>query len=210
MKNILYGIGLFLVVAGLTGIGLYVHDKQIAIKPVKIVSAKTVVLPTNTPSEAPVSASDFANTSADQPRQIVIPTINVSGYIQKVGIDKNNQIAVPNNIHLAGWYINSSKPGSPGLSIIDGHVLGRYNDAIFKDLSKLKLGDTFSVIYGDNSKKMFTVKDILSMSVNDATTYLNNKDPNIKNQLDLITCGGIFDKKSQTYDKRVVVKSEGI
>jgi len=186
------------------------HDKQIAIKPVKIVSAKTVVLPTNTPSEAPVSANDFANIPADQPRQIIIPTINVSGYIQKVGVDKNNQIAVPNNIHLAGWYINSVKPGSPGLSIIDGHVLGRFNDAIFKDLNKLKLGANFNVIYGDNSKKSFTVKEVILLSVNDATAYLNKKDPNIKSQLDLITCGGNFDKKSQTYDKRVVVKSEGI
>lgn len=201
---------MFLIVTGSTGILLYLHDEQNATKPVKIIPAKTVVLSTNSPNEAPVSANDFANVPADQPRQIVIPTISVSSYIQKIGVDQNDQISVPNNIHLAGWYINSAKPGSPGLSIIDGHVLGRYNDAVFKDLIKLKPGSTFSVIYGDNSKKSFIVKEVILLSVSDATAYLNNKDINIISQLDLITCGGNFDKKSQTYDKRVVVKSEGI
>lgn len=210
VKKIIYGIGVLLIIAGSVGMHLYFKDRQDVMKPVTIIPTKTVVLSTDKPIEAPVSSNDFIKVPADQPREIIIPSISVDGYIQKVGIDQNNQMAVPNNIHLAGWYVNSVKPGEPGLSIIDGHVLGRYNDAIFKDLINLTPGDTFSIVYGDNSEKLFVVKEVKLLPVNDTAVYLNTKDLNINSQLNLITCGGNFDRNSQTYDKRVVVKSEGI
>jgi sortase (surface protein transpeptidase) len=210
VKKIIYSVSILLIVAGLVGIYLYFTDRQNAMRPITIIPTKTVVLSLHKPSEAPVSSNNFVKVPADQPQEIIIPSINVDGYIQKVGVDQNNQMAVPNNIYLAGWYVNSVKPGEPGLSIIDGHVLGRYNDAIFKDLINLKLGSTFSIIYGDSSEKSFVVKEIKLLPVNDTAVYLNKKDPNIKSQLNLITCGGNFDRNSQTYDKRVVVKSEGI
>lgn len=210
VKKIIYGIGILLIIAGLVGIYLYFTDRQNVMKPVTIIPTKTVVLSIDKPSEAPVSSNDFVKVPADQPKEILISSISVEGYIQKVGVDQNNQMAVPNNIHLAGWYVNSVKPGNPGLSIIDGHVLGRYDDAIFKDLINLEPANIISVIYGDNSKKSFVVKEVKLLPVSDTVAYLNEKDPNIKSQLNLITCGGAFDRNSQTYDKRVVVKSEGI
>jgi len=210
IKRLTFGIGILLVVTGSTGIFLYLKDRQNAITPIKVTPTNTVVQSSDTPSEAPVSPNDFANVPADQPREIKIPAIKVEGYIQKVGIDQDNQIAVPDNIYLAGWYTNSVKPGEKGLSVIDGHVLGRYNDAIFKNLVNLKLGNTFSVIYGDNSEKLFQVKEVKTLPVNETISYLMQSDPAIQKQLNLITCGGNFDKTSQQYDMRVVVKSEAI
>ena len=207
-QKLLFIIGSILVVIGIAGLVIFLLGKFNACKPIKITPTSTVTQSSTDPSEAKVSPNDFANIPADQPKQIIIPTIKVTGYIQKVGVDKSNQIAVPDNIYLAGWYTNSVKPGEPGLSIIDGHVLGRYNDAIFKSLGNLKPGDAFSIIYGDNSEKNFTVKEVKTLPVNDTATYLMQKDPNIAKQLNLITCGGNFDKKSQQYDKRVVVKSQ--
>jgi sortase (surface protein transpeptidase) len=210
MEALLYAVGFVLVVVGTVNILMYFQDRQNANKPITIAPEKVVVKSSDKPNEAPVSFNDFANVPANQPKEIIIPSIGVDGYIQKISVDQNNQMAVPNNIHLAGWYVNSVKPGEPGLSIIDGHVLGRYNDAIFKDLINLSHGNTFSVIYGDNSEKLFAVKEVKLLPVSDTAAYLNKKDPNIKIQLNLITCGGNFDRNSQTYDKRVVVKSEGI
>lgn len=210
VKKIIYGVGILLIIAGSVGVYLYFKDRQNVMKPVTIIPTKTVVISLDEPSEAPVSSNNFVKVPADQPQEIKIPSINVDNYIQKVGVDQNNQMAVPNSIYLAGWYVNSVKPGGPGLSIIDGHVLGRYNDAIFKDLINLNPGSIFSIIYGDNSEKLFVVKEVKLLPVSDTAVYLNEKDPTIKSQLNLITCGGNFDKNSQTYDKRVVVKSEGI
>jgi LPXTG-site transpeptidase (sortase) family protein len=209
-NKLIFAIGAVLLFIGIVGLTIYAIDKYNAKKPNQNTSKTTVNTSTGDPSEAPVSANDFANVPADQPREIIIPTIKVTGYIQKVGVDKSNQIAVPDNIYLAGWYTNSVKPGEPGLSIIDGHVQGRYNDAIFKSLVNLKPGDAFSVIYGDNSEKNFTVKEVKTLTVNDTAPYLMQKDPNIVKQLNLITCGGNYDNKSNQYDMRVVVKSESI
>jgi LPXTG-site transpeptidase (sortase) family protein len=158
---------------------------------------------TDSPDETkPMTAYEVP---ADQPRRIIIATIGAEGYIQKVGTTKDNAMAVPNNINFAGWYTASVKPGSTGLSIIDGHVSGKYNDSIFKNLSKLKIGDMFEVEYGDLSLKKFEVVETKTLPEEQVSMYLFAKNDKIEKQLNLITCAGKFDKKSQTFQDRVVV-----
>ena len=139
-----------------------------------------------------------------------MPTIKTKGFIQKVGVDKNNQIVAPGNIHMAGWYTGSVKPGEPGLSIIDGHVNGVYAKAVFYDLIRLKPNDTFTVTYGDNSVRSFRVVKIEAVPVDQATKVLFNRDPAIKSQLNVITCGGKYIASTKTYDGRVIVAAEAI
>jgi hypothetical protein len=43
---------------------------------------------------------------------------------------------------------------------------------------------------------------------NKATGYLFSQNPKVVKQLNLITCGGDYDKKSHLYSKRVIVSSE--
>lgn len=212
-KKILYFLiilAIALIAIGITKLVIFEIGRFNATVPFETSSETTVTQSSDTPSEATVPSSYSLQVPADQPREIKIPAIQVSGYIQKVGIDQDNKIAVPNNIYLAGWYTGSVKPGEVGLSIIDGHVLGRYNDAIFKDLVNLKAGDTFSVIYGDDSTRIFLVKEVKTLPLNETASYLMQLDQSIKKQLNLITCGGTFDSGSGEYDQRVVVKSEAI
>jgi LPXTG-site transpeptidase (sortase) family protein len=136
-----------------------------------------------------------------------LSTIGASGIVQKIGLTSTNAISVPTNIHFAGWYTGSVKPGELGLSIIDGHVLGRYNDGIFKDLSKLKVGDVYEVEYGDKSTRNFTVVEVKTVSEDKAAAYLLTQRDDIDRQLNLITCGGKFDRANQTFDHRVIVVS---
>lgn len=180
-------------------------------KPVKTVSGNTnvVVVSTDRPSEEPISKGKYTSTAGQsEPKYIALPTIGGGGYIEKVGVDQNNQIAVPTNIYLAGWYVEALKPGQPGLSIIDGHLDGYKHDGIFKNLAQLKIGDTYQVEKGDGSILTYKVKAVQSMSVADANTKLFVKDPAIKSQLNLITCGGKFDESKKQYDNRVVIVSE--
>lgn len=202
------GFGLTLFVVGLIGVGWYFWQKHQVTQPVVIIPTETITQSTDRPSEAAVSPSDFVNVPADQPREIQLPTINSSGFIQKVGLDQNNAVAVPSNIHIAGWFINSVKPGDEGLSIIDGHVAGWYADGIFKKIGSLKTGDEFTVTYGDNSMRNFKVVEVKTISVEEASNYLFQKDSQIISQLNLITCGGRFDRDTNQYDSRVIVKSE--
>lgn len=171
------------------------------------ISRKTVTHSTDTPDETPVSkACERYKTPSYEPRKITISSIDVSGCIQKVGIDQKEAIAVPSNIHLAGWFVRSVAPGEPGISIIDGHVSGKYEKGIFANLKKLQKNDTIAIEFGDGEKRQFTVADVSSYPAEETMQHVYKYDSD-KPKLALITCGGRFNTQSQTYDKRVVVSS---
>ena len=144
----------------------------------------------------------------DDPKYIKLPSIQAEGFIQNVGIDQKREVAVPNNVHMAGWFVDSTRPGQQGLSIIDGHVDGRQNDGIFKQISELKESDEYTVETGSGNLKRYQVNQVVTIDVKDAADVLFSQDPKVKSQLNLITCGGNFDQQSRRYDKRVIVVSE--
>jgi LPXTG-site transpeptidase (sortase) family protein len=145
---------------------------------------------------------------SDAPRRIIIPAIGVDGFIQQVGTTKENAVAVPTNIHIGGWFDDSVKPGQNGLSIIDGHVSGRYTDGIFKRLGELKSGEKFQIEYGDRSTKTFEIVENRKLTEADSSNFLFQKTSQINSQLNLITCGGNFDKNTEEYADRIVIVSK--
>lgn len=159
-------------------------------------------------TEEPVETrpADNYEVPADQPRRVILPAAGAEGYIQKVGVDQYGAVAVPSNVHVAGWFVNSPKPGSPGVSIIDGHVRGKYAEGVFSKLHTLKKGDVVRVEFGDRSIRSFTVVDSVSVPVDKATDELY-KNVVSGSQLTLITCGGRFDKASQEYQQRILVRA---
>lgn len=164
---------------------------------------------TDQPDETvPSSACDDYKVSASQPRVIEIPALDVRGCIQRVGIDQHENIAVPTNIHLAGWYTQSVLPGEKGVSLIAGHVLGRYTKAIFADMDTLKPNDTINITKGDGSVLAFEVVDTARYPVDEVMKHLFDPLKGVERQLTLITCGGTYDKAAQTYDERVVVRAK--
>lgn len=172
-------------------------------------SEKTVFHSTETPSEQKL-ASDFNwKGNTNDPKKITIESQGIDGFVQKVGVDQNKQIAVPNNIHVAGWFTDSVRPGDKGLSIIDGHVNGRKSDAgIFKQLPKLAKDDVITVTFGDNSTKKFKVFAAEEVKTEDAPSVLFSQNPSVTNQLNLITCVGNYVDADRTYDKRFIVQAE--
>jgi sortase (surface protein transpeptidase) len=142
-------------------------------------------------------------------RRILIPSIEVNGYIQKIGTSKDSEIGVPSNTHFAGWYTDSVRPGDPGLSIIDGHVGGRYSkDAVFSKLNGVAIGTKFQIEYGDLSTNTFEVVSTKQVPVAYAIEYLLERDEAITSQLNLITCGGEYDKSAESFKDRIIVVSK--
>lgn len=177
--------------------------------PNPIITTEEITHSVDEPDETPpVEACAAYTVPATQPRQIEIPAIGVSGCIQRVGIDQNGAIAVPNNIHLAGWYTKSAVPGGEGVSLIDGHVLGRYNDAIFANLNSVQPGDTIRIQMGDLEWREFAVlsRDIYTIEQTASEQLRQVEDA--EHQLTLITCGGNWLPAEQTYDQRIVVRSK--
>lgn len=168
-----------------------------------------VVYSTDHPSEEPINKSQYKSTAGPtEPKYITLPTIKAEGFVEKVGVDQNTEMAVPTNINLAGWYVEALAPGQSGLSIIDGHLDGYKHDGIFKNLEKLKPGQIYVIERGDGKQLTFKVKSVTSVPTDQAATKLFAHDPAIKSQLNLITCGGKFDQSKKQYEKRVIVVSE--
>lgn len=176
--------------------------------PNPVISTKIVMHSTDEPDETPPNCDDSYTVSKNDPRKLELPSVNKSGCIQKVGIDQEKAVAVPTNVHVAGWYVGSARPGESGVSLIDGHVSGRYSEAVFTGLSKLKTGDPIRVQFGDKSWREFKVVDKQSLPAGEAGGVMLKQLDDIDKQLTLITCGGRFDRASQSYEDRVIIRSK--
>jgi len=77
-------------------------------------------------------------------------------------------------------------------------------------LGKLKANDEFSIEYGDGSKRDFKVIEVKQVSVEDAYDLMYEKREGVEKQLNLVTCGGTYNKVERTYEDRIIVISEGI
>lgn len=201
-------VAVVIAVAGLTAVLLGGHLWPLTLSQQPGREAVVVTHSTEQPSEERPSDTYDWRGSAHDPKKIIISIIGVDAYIQNVGVDQNQEVAVPNNIHMGGWFVDSVRPGEKGLSIIDGHLNGNSRDGIFIDLEKVTTGDTYVIEFGDGSKRDFRVKDVKIVDLEDAAGVLFSQDPSIASQLTLITCGGTYDKQARLYDKRVIVTSE--
>lgn len=162
------------------------------------------------PSETKIENEDDYDVADNLPRQILFPSTNSSGLVQQVGLNINNAISVPTNVHFAGWFVDSVLPGQKGLSIIDGHVSGRYTDGVFKHLDTLAPGDRFYIEFGDRTQKEFEVVEVVTLPENESAELLLEKKVDIERQLNLITCGGPFDASSNQFTDRVIVISQAV
>lgn len=178
--------------------------------PSPVISQEITTYTTDHPIETPAppdSACPASNAPATHPRLIQIPAIGVNACIQKVGIDQKGAIAAPGNVNFAGWYVNSVLPGSPGNSIIDGHVSGRYTPGVFAKLAKLKEGDRIKIQMNDASWREFTVTKTVTVPEKQAIQELLAPAANNRAELSLITCGGSYDTQRNSYADRVIVRA---
>ena len=204
-KKLRLGLLLFLIIALAIAALLYIlnHNK----KNPKI--NESITYSTNEPNESKKDADNYKWVgSPNDPKKIIIQKIGVDAYVQKVGIDQDKKIAVPNNVHLAAWFTESVRPGENGLAIIDGHVSGRKTEGVFKNLKSLQKGDTFILERGNGTKLTFKVFETRTVPEGEAAAILFSQNPKVLSQLNLITCGGEFNKKSQQYSDRIIISAQ--
>ncbi|MEI7818998.1 MAG: class F sortase [bacterium] len=206
MKHKLITIVAFVIIVAA---GTYIIVRQPKPNLAAVNKGEVITVSTDKPSEEePVKVGYVWKGEASDPKKIVIPSIGVDGFIQKVGVDQNKQVGVPTNIYLTGWFVDSVKPGEKGLSIIDGHLDGYQKDGVFKKLSQLKPGDEFTVEKGDGALLKYSVLTNKSVATEKAAAELFSQDPSVVSQLNLITCGGQFDESARSYKERVITTAE--
>jgi sortase (surface protein transpeptidase) len=136
--------------------------------------------------------------------RLKIPAINVDAVIEYVGLTSDGAMDVPKKYEDVAWFDLGTPPGTPGNAVIAGHLDSDVAPAIFWRLGDLRPGDHIYITRADQSQLDFVVSD--------KQTYPWDKGPIDKifgpastANLNLITCGGTFDRRAKNYSNRLVV-----
>ncbi len=128
--------------------------------------------------------------------------------VEKIGLKNDGELQAPSSWETTGWYTRSAKPGQMGAIIIDGHYdTDTASPAAFWVLKSAKLNDKVSI--KDELGRDFTyrVVNIFFVDIQDPQRIQVFQESG-KAELILITCGGVWNEKEGTYNKRLVVKAE--
>ncbi|MDB5175579.1 MAG: Sortase family enzyme [Candidatus Saccharibacteria bacterium] len=173
----------------------------------------TALSPGQPPSEAkpPANGAPY-QVAPGSPKLITINSIGVNNArIKPMGITANGELQAPYSIYDAGWYNASAKPGDSagnGAILIDGHVHGPTLPGVFVAIKKLKAGDIIKITRGDDTVfqyKVVKVQDYDAKTL-DLGLGLRSVQPGVPG-LNLITCGGPYDKNAGEYTMRTMVFS---
>ena len=148
------------------------------------------------------------NTEKELPALLEIPSIGVSAKVQQVGLNSKKEMDVPSNEVDVAWYNLGPKPGETGSAVIAGHLDNRASQpAVFWNLDRMAVGDYIYVTDGSNNKKSFQVISSERYKTGDAPM---EKIFGVSNgaYLNLVTCGGVWDKEKNNYSERFVVFTE--
>lgn len=144
----------------------------------------------------------------DIPDRIIIPKLNVAAKIETAGLDKSGRMDVPKNVSNAAWYELGAKPGEKGNAVIAGHLNNQQlKPEIFYSLATLVPGDRVYIEDKSGQEWKFEVKRVAELPDKNFPIEEVFGDSNRK-KLNLITCGGKWDKKLGTFDKRTVAFTE--
>jgi sortase (surface protein transpeptidase) len=161
---------------------------------------------------APPGPSSAQNLTAPRvpgarPTALKIPAIGVSTSVVPLGLNADGTVEVPVDPDKAGWYRRASQPGQVGSAVILGHVDSDVGPAVFYHLKTLTVGDKVEVVRADGSIAEFKVAKLV--------TYANQDFPAQKvygyrgrPTLNLVTCGGDYDRSAGGYQANVVVYTE--
>ncbi len=144
------------------------------------------------------------------PERVIIPSIGVNAYVQKVGINRKGNMGIPNNFSDVGWYKYGPLAGNTGSAVIAGHVDNALAlDGVFKHVGELVPGAKIKIITESGQTARFVVYDVETYLYDNVPTELVFKKDD-EAYLNLVTCGGEWMQEKHSYDKRIVVYAKRI
>ncbi len=184
------------IIVSILGLGIIV-DSAFIFRQVQDWQIKSVVTRKETPT--------VKEEPAFLPERLIIPALSIDTNIQHRGKDKKGNMDVPDNFTDVSWYSLGAHPGEPGNAVLAGHFDAYFGlPAVFYNLRKLKPGDEIILLDAQGRKKTFVASANELVSVKNppfARIFGSSTAPH----LNLITCGGTWNKKSRSYEGRTVV-----
>lgn len=148
---------------------------------------------------------------ADQPRYLTIEKLGIrNSRVLSMGINSAGELDTPRNIFDVGWYNQSSKPGTGGVLVIDGHNGGPNIEGVFKHINQLYSGDEITIERGDGQKFTYTVVENTEVPIAEADNYMHTAFASAvpgKEGLTLISCIGEWSQVQGTYLSRQFVRA---
>jgi LPXTG-site transpeptidase (sortase) family protein len=142
------------------------------------------------------------------PVGLTIPAIKVASSVTRLGLNEDKTVEVPKDPDDAGWYSKGPIPGQNGSSVILGHVDSRTGPAVFYRLKDLDRGDHIAVELSDKTVAHYRVARVAQYANRDfpaVKVYAGSPD---RPALNLVTCGGEYDRDAGGYQSNVVVYAE--
>ncbi|MFF4211026.1 class F sortase [Streptomyces sp. NPDC001796] len=144
------------------------------------------------------------------PLRVDIPDLSVQAPVVARGLDAQGAVDPPpfDEPGVVAWYQGGVTPGAAGTALFVGHVDTRSKPAVFYRIGTLRPGAAVRVVRDDGKVAEFTVEsvEVLSRDHFDARQAYGQREPG-RAELRLITCGGTYDKASDSYSANVIVSA---
>ena len=167
--------------------------------------------PATPPATVPVSPEGASSTPrpADRrsrlPVHLAIPIIGVATPLIRLGLNDDGTVEVPTAPERAGWFRLGPVPGQRGSSVILGHVDSVDGPAVFAGLSTMRTSDRVQVLLSDDMLVTFEVTGIETYANADFPAQRVYAGSTRVAELNLVTCGGDYDREQGGYQSNVVV-----
>lgn len=146
----------------------------------------------------------------ETPFILKIPKIKINVVLGSVGLTSQGAVDVPRSMKDVAWFNFGPRPGEIGSSVLVGHFgLKQGVPGVFNNLAKLKKGDKIYTVNEKGITTTFVVRKVNIYKQNDKVPEIFSTNKG-KTQLNLITCEGIWDKKTKSYSGRLVVFADKI
>jgi Sortase domain len=189
---------LLLVAAGCLAAGLRSRHDPLAGQP-----ALQPAPPSGAGALPPAPSQQVPPAARSAPVALRIPAIGVSVPVSQLGLNPDRTVQVPTDFQKPGWFRLGPTPGQVGSAVILGHVDSYKGPAVFYRLRSLRLGDRVDVSLADGVVAHFVV--------NKVAMYPKQRFPARQvygshgySALQLVTCGGKFDRRTRSYLSNVV------
>ena len=157
-----------------------------------------------------IRAESGRTVPVEVPKQILIPSIHVDATLESVGLTVRGNVDTPKGPASPAWYSLGPRPGAVGNAVIVGHYGWKNNiPAVFDHISRLQKGDRITVLDESGNKVVFAVQKLRTYGEHD-TAYEVFLSSDGKSHLNLITCSGVWNKKSKSYSSRTVVFADRV
>ncbi|MFA5132446.1 MAG: class F sortase [Candidatus Paceibacterota bacterium] len=139
------------------------------------------------------------------PLRIIIPSIDVNATVELAGITDDGKMESPKLPENVSWFTTGPQLGEIGTSVIAGHYGWKNGKAsAFDRLHTLIKGDSIEIQDTEGKSYFFVVRETKRYEDTASSTdvFISHDG---KSHLNLITCEGMWNAKTKSYQGRLVV-----